>query len=229
MSAQRRRKLHVRLFGRLTNNKQWPTSPPSPSFLLSVLQFSPPPTQRSLCLLTAAFLRSMCQVFWFESISALPGCTRYADVGSFFVRLFLRTCDPPLPSPRDENRSEILVVFWRGFGFRFTLGDSRPLVFMFRNGLYNLPKGQLRMFWRCTPHPSPAGSWDTPPTWTRRSSTTPSSGPSKCGATSRRSNSRASWTGRPTSWSISDAMVTPQSAAFGLGSNLSDFQSSNHK
>lgn len=50
-------------------------------------------------------------------------------------------------------------------------------------------------------------SWGTRPTWTRRSSTTPSSEPSKCGATSRRCRSPVSWTGRPTSWSTSAATV----------------------
>lgn len=64
-----------------------------------------------------------------------------------------------------------------------------------------------------TPHPAlwydlvPTGSWDTLLIWTRKSSTTPSSGPSKCGATSPRSDLSASWTGRPTSWSILGATV----------------------
>lgn len=106
MSAQKRRKLH-RLFGRSTTAVPDLTAP-----LSQTSQSTPPPPSARCGSLTAAFLHSMCQVFFIW--------VHFRFTGVDLVCRRRRFCAPSSPSclvfqklwlQRLKKRSENLVVF----------------------------------------------------------------------------------------------------------------------
>lgn len=148
MSAQRRRKLH-RLFGRSTTAVPDLTPPP----LSQTFQSTPPPPSARCGSLTAAFLHSMCQVFFiwvhFRFTGVDSVCRRRRFLCSLVTQLsgFSEIMTPEAQKPLREFKLFLLAGeeytdrCVTGFGL-LSLGDSRLLVLMFQR-FCNPPKGQI--------------------------------------------------------------------------------------